>query len=347
MTQLHKTLSTSEPLTLMTRGDDRMERKFKRSRKGFEADMIALLKRAGFGGSFGAVIASSRVKGSAHNKGLRLGAPYMNTRMIEVLWQQFGNDESFAIKVNVPHGVDTMEFHAKLDAVLQEMGDEAEIAKQKAQPAPKPAPQIDAKIINHPAKDRKVVAEEGITPAMRLLREFAPNYGQVSRDDCLEVLQALGEPLPIFELLVSGRHLVAMPGSDELFKIGENWLSDKAASSPVQKSPAAPAPQQNDAMNEVAKFVGGLAPKPAPVAQTPDLLGQLKELQALVQRATEEQARLRSTSKEIEEINTLIAEKTARLRALEAERFEAEEFLTSPEYRKAEEALSIIEQLKK
>lgn len=325
MTLLHKALNP-EPVLLRFSGDDRMEKAFKRTKKRFELEMSAVLKEAGFGGQFGVIIAA-RIKGTAHHKGLRIGAPHEHLRSVEIRWQEGSNDERFALRLGAPHGMNSMEFHTRLDEALKAINDRVDKAVSKLQPKTPPvAAKIGADVVVMHQSVRAEASETGgVEHLMRVIHELAPDFGLVSRDQCLEVLAESGAG-SAFAGLVDEGHLSPLEGSEEMFSIAEHWrvkFAPASAPAEVLLSPA----QATQAPPEES-------------APLPDFLAQLNDLTLRVRRADEYRKKLIRICAEIAHAKRRIEEETARLKELEPQQLEAEEFLTSPDLKQAEDALA-------
>ncbi len=323
MPALHPALNEN-PIEFKYTGSEKLLRGLKSTKKDFEAGTEALLRRAGFGGIF-AVTVSNTVKGGAHNKGLRLGAPVEPRRSVEIRWQQGSNDERFGMLLGAPHGMDVFEFHTRLDRAYKELDDDSNVKKVSgAKPHQTPAPPA-------PQTDELKEARARIERCMQKFCEAAPDLGLIDREQCYEILRQLGEDAdPAFSAFVNAKYIVALEGSEQMFRVGFEWqekFRDKKSDTPLS-TPSVLEPKE-----------------PIPTKSQVDLLAELKGLTEKMRQAETFRSNLASVVTEIDEIENLIASKTARLEELQARRAQAEEFLTSPEFKEAEEMLAAIQNL--
>lgn len=92
-------------------GNDKAERKI--TKKNFEPLLGAILKGAGFGGTF-TIVVGTYVKGTPHTRGLRIKSP---TRLgLEITWHEGDNSNCLGMVVRVPPPMDPITFHSKLKA---------------------------------------------------------------------------------------------------------------------------------------------------------------------------------------------------------------------------------------
>ncbi len=319
MNALTPALRTDHPLSINLTGKEKMLRDFG-SDKDFKLKLEELLARSGFGGQF-TVTVDTKIKGRSHTQGFLLGTPNLHRRSVEVRWQAGGNDTRFSLLVNVPHGMEPIEFHTRLDQSMRQLENGVR-AKEVAEVLPARTPQEDAP---------KLTAED----IELLLREVVPTAtaaGMVSRQACIDVLSQLGRQDFDAELrdLVAAGHLE--PGKSKGFlRIADSWLQKlRTGSDEIEPDTATRASQQ---LSEAA------APTPN------NLLTEVEKLTKLVEEAGQYRTHLPDLRREADQLTTTIAELSARLEAITPRIAEAEAFLGDPDVQHAEQMLSTLRQL--
>lgn len=330
MNSLTPSLHANRPLSLNISGKEKMVREFGAD-KDFKHELEQLLAYCGFGGPF-TVIVDTRIKGRPHTQGFQLGSPNLNRRSVEVRWQSGGNDTRFSLQVTVPHGMEPIEFHTRLDQALKEReaGDEHDGEVNGIA--------LDA-LPEHPAQ-QDVMVQESIelteVDIELFLREILPTAtaaGVVTRQICVDVLTQLGRQDYDADLqaLIAAKHLDV--GRTKAFLcIPADWLAKLRTSSEPAERPV-----------EVA------IPQPAQQVETPpspgNLLAEVEKLSKIVEKAQEHRTNLPNLQREVSEIEETIAQSNARLEVIRPQLAEAEAFLANPEVKQAEQMLTTLRQL--
>ncbi len=307
-----------------------------------------ILELMGFGGEFTLTIAT-KIKGTTHTQGLRLGSPIESRRGVEIFWHRGSNDNRISLVLSVPNGADVFEFHRNFDAVLREKND----------PQPKVAPVKTTTngVLAKPAIPAKPVITSSVTltnerifHVMQELHNAAPVLGFINRDECIDLIGALEEEARIvFDLLMSEGHLLPLEGSETMVQLSNTWKrtfqptpgpsTTEDIGEQVKKVKVAevvtPTPNQKEPTTAPFQHSGIFAPR----------LDYATEIAALV--AKDEQAKalentLVSIEGEIGEIEITIAPQIKRLEVLRAQKKQITEALESTELVQARGILSAL-----
>jgi hypothetical protein len=258
---------------------------------------------------------SDTAKGTTHTKGLRF-KPVLSRRMIEVSAHFGDNSERYILLMSVPHGMDTVDFHSRLE---------------KAKLQTESARSEDAHSGNGTSKSAK-------TPALwpQIMQEIwnlSPETNIVSRADCLRVLRELGtdDPEDFFSSIADGKRLIPLSGSQEMFRLSPQWITQGA-----------------QLVRSKSGLVGAVSPvSPASNGQvhkntisTSEVVTRLKELTDKLEASDRSKARLVVIDNAIGEARSRIQSEETSISSLEGERTEI--LASMAETRATVEALSKI-----
>ncbi len=324
---------TLSPVALTVSGDSRMERDFKSHKREFEVALKQLLTEGRFSGHFGVVI-KTRMDGRLHVQGLSIGSARENMRQVEVRWQAKKSADRFILCVGCPKGMTAPEFYIKLNDAYELL---AQASSKKAEPKT-PASNTDAKVINHPAKERAVALEELVSPAMQKLRTLSTELNWVAKADCLDALDSLTEHAELlFDKLVNDQHLMPLQASDTTFVIAPKWV---ASSNPPVEAPlpveVTPAVVETAPIQSVGVVQAASRP-------TLDLVAQLAIVDAIVKRAEKVRTEVATASYAIDELENQILTLMEQVEELKKTRQQALDFLEGSELKHAQETLTQVQ----
>gem|GEM_PF-5034075 len=294
----------------------------------FSAAVSALLGNAGFAGSFYLAI-NSKIRGSAHNRGLQLGQYDRNRRTVELRWQGGDNGTRFAVMLSAPQGMNVEDVHARLQATMKRIEEAEAAAKDARGKGDDPAPDGDT---DSQAPAPAALTEGDLEVLFQDFMSGATAAGVIPRQLCEEKLLALGydDVQSVVASLLAGGHIE--PGSSDAFlKVSARWVQYvRALPPPVEV--ATPAVIESSVLGRFT---------------AEDLISGTNRLTAIVDKAATYRVRLPDVKRDIGLLEGQIATATERLAGLCLERDEAEAFLSGPEVREAEQTLASLSRLLK
>lgn len=301
------------------------------SEKDFLRTLELLLVQCGCRGEFTATV-TTKIKGRPHTQGFQLGSPNLHRRLVEVRWQSGGNDTRFSTQVSVPHGMDTMEFHRRLDVALQNSEAEAVDVPDEAPPD----------VLSSPAAEEvwssSTLTEDEIELFLREIVPSATPEGVVSPEPCIDVLRQLGRQTYEADLqgLIEAGYL-ELGGEGTLLRVASHHLERLRASSDTQTV-------------QTELFMDTPSPQPT-TSEVPSLvscdriIAEVTTLSGIVNKARECSAQLPALQQEVTELEGVIAQANARLAVIRPRLDTATAMLQDPAVVKAEETLSMLKQL--
>lgn len=301
--------------------------------RGFQPALASLLKRAAFAGNF-SVLVRTKIRGSQHTRGLRIGSP--ETQGVSITWHEGDNGNRIEMLLHRPGDgdVDSFGFHNRLVRAWKAAGEESVVEKVAASessrmPSMDPPPEkakANTQKNDHPNAadtskryERFVDNADNVQLFMLEIAELALPDGRVMRRACGAVLDKT------FGLRTKGNGAIvrSLLNGGFLLPVDEDWL----------RIPA-------EWMEKL---------RPAPVARSAqpsgDFLAQLQQLAAVAETLQAHQSRLEELDGEIakfdEQINSLNGSRAVLIK--ERDRIRAQ--VESPEFAHAAEAFAVIRRL--
>ena len=263
---------------------------------------------------------SGRIKGTSHSKGLALGTVDMGRRAVELKWQPGGNDTRLSVYVSAPRGVEPIDFHKQLDALMVEhMPDSHLNGKAVNGHAVITLPVITEIPPALPPSRIPNIPDEVVDLFLETIRKQATKGGVVTRENCAATLRELDRHEPDKDIALLIQHEYLSPGSiGPLVNLGPKALIGdepvlelevvEEANMPVELPPAAP-----------SVLIDNVQQNCEIAAKATMYRGSIPVIEAQIEKDTE-----------------IVNEASERIERAKARLQEAQDFLTDPAVMEAE-----------